>query len=108
MAWAITQNGQDVMIQQQGHWLTLDFFTTGVVLCVWDLTGAVYETESLGGGVNNAVCEDPIFEPGDYTKVTLPNARLLALANKVADERDEYKRQLDNARDPSPRPRLPR
>lgn len=99
MAWAITQHGQDVMIQQQGHWLTLDFFTVGVVLCVWDRTGSVYETESIGGGENNAVADDPIFTPGEYSKVTLPNTRLVKLLNEVADERDEYKARLDAVRD---------
>lgn len=98
MAWAITQHGQDVMIQQQGHWLTLDFFTVETVLCIWDRTGSVYETESLGGGVNNAVADDPIFTPGEYSKVTLPNTRLLKLLNEVADERDRYKLELEGQR----------
>lgn len=99
MAWAITQHGEDVMIQQQGHWLTLDFFTAEVVMCVWDATGSVHETESLGGGVNNAVKDDPVFTPGDYSRVTLPNAKLLKLLHEVADERDEYKRQVDGVRE---------
>lgn len=95
MAWAITQYGEDVMVQQQGHWLTLDFFTREIIVCVWDSTGSVYETEDLYGGKNNAVKDDPIFTPGEYDKVTLPNARLVQMMNQIADERDRYKRQLD-------------
>ena len=96
MAWAINEYGEDVMIQQQGHWLTLDFFTREIVVCVWDRTGCVYETESLGGGVNNAVKDDPIFTPGDYVKVTLPNSKLLNIMHRLADERDELKRKLES------------
>lgn len=95
MAWCITQYGEDVMIQQQGHWLTLDFFTREIVMCVWDSTGAVHGTINSGGGVNNEVEDDPIFIPGEYAKVTLPNARLLQMMHKVADERDALKRQLE-------------
>lgn len=94
MAWAINEYGQDVMIQQQGHWLTLDFFTTGVVVCVWDTTGSVYPTESLGGGTNNAVADDPIFTPGDYVTTQLPKLRLLHLLHSITDERDSLQRQL--------------
>lgn len=95
LAWCISQYGEDVMIQQQGHWLTIDFFTREIVMVVWDVTGAVHETINSGGGVNNEVADDPIFVPGDFTKVTMPNQRLLQLMHSVADERDEYKRRLD-------------
>lgn len=98
LAWCISQYGEDVMIQQQGHWLTIDFFTREIVMVVWDVTGAVHETISSGGGVNNEVVDDPIFVPGEYTKVTMPNQRLLQLMNTIADERDEYKRQVDGVR----------
>lgn len=98
LAWCITQQGQDVMIRQLDHWLEVDFFTNGVVYCIWDTTGSVYETESLHGGHLNAVKDDPIFTPGPFDKVTLPNTRLVALANTIADERDALRRELAELR----------
>lgn len=111
MAWAITQQGQDVMIEQQGNWLTLTFFTKDVVLCVHDVTGSVYGTHDMGGGHLNAVDEDPLFTPGDYGRVTLPNAKLIGLLNRVADERDEWEakyRQLAGISDANARDRAAR
>lgn len=96
LAWCITQQGQDVMVRQLDHWLEVDFFTNGIVYCIWDTTGAVHETEDMGGGHLNAVKDDPCFVPGPYDKVTLPATRLVALANSVADERDRLKARLES------------
>lgn len=95
LAWLLNEHGEDVMLQQQGHWLTVDFFTREIVYCIWDTTGAVHATESLGGGVNNAVADDPVYTPGDFVNTHMPTQRLLQLLHKTADERDKYKATLE-------------
>lgn len=96
LAWCITQQGEDVMLRQLDHWLEVDFFTNGIVYCIWDTTGSVYETESLGGGHLNAVKDDPIYTPSPFAKVTMPNAKLVSIMNEIADERDALKARLES------------
>lgn len=91
LAWVLNERGSDVFLQAQpgSPWLAVDFPTRPDQYAIWQTTGAVYKVGSDG-----AVEEDPVYVPADFS-AHLKRDRLMRMLERVTEERDELRRQLD-------------